>query len=67
MRKRYKLTIEESSVTWRIVVMLSPNVLPQSPQNFAEEFPIDGLALGVEFSITIQWMLKEKKDGHAVT
>jgi hypothetical protein len=31
---------------------LSPNVLPQTPQNFAVKFCVDGLALGYEFAMS---------------
>jgi hypothetical protein len=30
---------------------LSPNVLPQTPQNFAVKLCVDGLALGNEFAM----------------
>lgn len=43
--------------------MLSPNVLPQSPQTFAAGFPIDGLALGVEFSMHNKVDVEKKKMG----
>jgi hypothetical protein len=58
-----KLTNEECSVTGCIVVVenpilrapqiwsLLPNVLPQTPQNFAVKLRVDGLALGDEFAM----------------
>jgi hypothetical protein len=58
-----KLTNKECSVTQCIVVVenpilrapqilsLSPNVLPQTPQNFAVKLFVDGLALGDEFTM----------------
>jgi hypothetical protein len=58
-----KLTNEQCSVTGCIVVLenqilrapqilsLSPNVLPQTPQNFAVKLCIDGLVLGDEFAM----------------
>jgi hypothetical protein len=58
-----KLTNEECSVTGCIVVVenpilrasqirsLSPNVLPQMPQNFAVKLCVDSLALGDEFTM----------------
>jgi hypothetical protein len=58
-----KLTNEEGAVTEFIVIVenpilcapkiqsLSPNVLPQTPQNFAVKLCSDGLALGDEFTM----------------
>jgi hypothetical protein len=59
-----KLTNKECSVTGCIVVVenpilhapqiqsLSPNVLPQTPQNFAVKLYVDGLALGDKFEMS---------------
>jgi hypothetical protein len=68
---------EECSVTGCIVVMenpilpapqnrlLSPNVLPQTPQNFAVKLCVDGLALGDEFAMN-NAMDVEKHDEHGL-
>jgi hypothetical protein len=66
---------EECSVTGCIVIMenlilrapqiwsLSPNVLPQTLQNFAVKLCVDGLALGGEFAMNNAVIVK-KHDGH---
>jgi hypothetical protein len=33
------------------ILSLSPNDLPQTPQNFAEKLYVDGLALGNKFAM----------------
>jgi hypothetical protein len=72
-----KLTNEECLVTGCIVVVenpilrvpqirsLSPNVLPQTPQNFAVKLCIDGLALGDEFTMNNTTDV-EKHDEHGL-
>jgi hypothetical protein len=58
-----KLVNEEFSMTWCIVILenpilrapqiwlLSPNVLPQTPQNFEVKLCVDDLALGDKFAM----------------
>jgi hypothetical protein len=74
---REKLTNEDCSVTGCIVVMenpilcapqirpLSPNVLPQTPQNFAVKLCVDGLALGDELMMN-NAMDVEKHNEHGL-
>jgi hypothetical protein len=72
-----KLMNEECSVTWCIVIVenpilrapqmrsLSPNVLPQMPQNFAVKLFVDDLALGDEFAMNNAADV-EKHDEHGL-
>jgi hypothetical protein len=72
-----KLTNEECSVTRCIVVVenpilhapqirsLSPNVLPQTPQNFAIKLFVDSLALGDKFAMNNAADV-EKHDEHGL-
>jgi hypothetical protein len=72
-----KLTNEKCSVTGCIVVVenpilrapqirsLSPNVLRQTPQNFAVKLCADGLALGDEFAMNNAADV-EKQDEHGL-
>jgi hypothetical protein len=45
--------------------LLSPNVLPQTPQNFAVKLRVDGLALGDEFAMNNATHV-EKHDEHGL-
>jgi hypothetical protein len=74
---REKLMNEECSVTGCTVIMentilcmpqirsLSPNVLPQTPQIFAVNLCVDGLALGNEFAMSNAADV-EKHDKHGL-
>jgi hypothetical protein len=72
-----KLMNKECSMTGCIVVvenpilcapqiwLLSPNVLPQTPQNFAVKLCVDGLSFGDEFA-TNNAMDVKKHDEHGL-
>jgi hypothetical protein len=72
-----KLTNEECSVIGCIAVVenpilralqirsVSPNVLPQTPQNFAVKLCVDCLALGDEFAMN-NAVGVEKQDEHGL-